>query len=247
MKTPVILIVDDEDSIIDTLKGSLEDDGHIVLTASDGNKALAIIKNQPIDIVFLDVWLPGMDGLSILRAIKDFNASIEVVMMTGHGSVNTAVLAIKDGAFDFLEKPFSLDAVFELINKIAKKQQSTAKNGKRNHALYAEEGVLALTGRDQSISKIKKIIPEIARSEGDVLLIGKAGTGKEFVSRLIYSASKSNKSRLIKVNCAFYVPQKLEGMLFGFKKGDEPGCSPKSASIKRVTAPSFWGRWMFFP
>ncbi len=241
MKTPVILIVDDEDSIIDTLKGSLEDDGHIVLTASDGNKALEIIKYQPIDIVFLDIWLPGMDGLSILRAIKDFNASIEVVMMTGHGSVNTAVLAIKDGAFDFLEKPFSLDAVFDIINKITKKQQFKVKNGKRSNELYVEEGMLALTGRDQSLSKIKKKIPEIARSEGDVLLIGQAGTGKEFVSRLIYTASKGNKSRLIKVNCAFYAPKKLEGMLFGFQKGKESECSKKSAIHKAKDSTIFLG------
>ena len=93
MKTPVILIVDDEDSIIDTLKGSLEDEGYIVITSSDGIKAMEIIKSQPVDMVFLDIWLPEMDGLTTLRAIKDFNSAIEVVMMTGHGSVNTAVLA----------------------------------------------------------------------------------------------------------------------------------------------------------
>ncbi len=178
MKTPVILIVDDEESIIDTLKGSLEDDGHIVITASDGMKALEIIKSQSIDIVFLDIWLPEMDGLTTLRAIKDFNSSIEVVMMTGHGTVNTAVLAIKDGAFDFLEKPFSLDAVFDIINKITKKQQSPLTNAKKDEEAFAEEGKLALTGKNQSIIKIKRLIPKIARSNEDVLLVGQAGTGK---------------------------------------------------------------------
>ena len=158
MKAPVILIVDDEESIIDTLKGSLEDDGHIVITASDGMKALEIIKSQSIDIVFLDIWLPEMDGLTTLRAIKDFNSSIEVVMMTGHGSVNTAVLTIKDGAFDFLEKPFSLDAVFDIINKITKKHQSQVTSTKKGEEAFTEEGELALTGKNQSITKIKRYV-----------------------------------------------------------------------------------------
>ncbi len=241
MEKPVILLVDDEVSIIDTLKGSLEDDGYIVLTSSDGIKALEIIKSQSIDIVFLDIWLPEMDGLTTLRAIKDFNSAIEVVMMTGHGSVNTAVVAIKDGAFDFLEKPFSLDSVFDIINKITKKKQSKATNGKKEEASFAEEGQLALTGKDKSISKLRKIIPKIARIDEDVLLIGPVGTGKEFVSRLLYALSKRKAKRIIKVNCAFYAPQKLEVMLFGSQKGKDQVCSKKSAIYKASDHTIFLG------
>jgi len=241
MEKPVILLVDDEVSIIDTLKGSLEDDGYIVLTSSDGIKALEIIKSQSIDIVFLDIWLPEMDGLTTLRAIKDFNTAIEVVMMTGHGSVNTAVVAIKDGAFDFLEKPFSLDSVFDIINKITKKKQSKATNGKKEEASFAEEGQLALTGKDKSISKLRKIIPKIARSDEDALLIGPVGTGKEFVSRLLYARSKKKAKRIIKVNCAFYAPQKLEAMLFGSQKGKDQVCSKKSAIYKASDSTIFLG------
>jgi len=241
MKKPVILLVDDEVSIIDTLKGSLEDEGHIVLTSSDGIKALEIIKSQPIDVVFLDLWLADMDGLTTLRAIKDFNTAIEVVMMTGHGSVNTAVVAIKDGAFDFLEKPFSLDNVFEIINKIAKKKQSKATNGKKNEDSFAEEGQLALTGKDKSISKLRKIIPKIARSDEDVLLIGQVGTGKEFVSRFLYALSKRKANRIVKVNCAFYAPQKLEVMLLGSQKSNGQVCSNKSAVYKANDSTLFLG------
>ncbi len=91
MKTPVILLVDDEQNIITSLAGSLEDEGYTLLSASDGAQAMRIIKSQPVDIVFLDIWLPGMDGMETLKAVKDFNSAIEVVMMTGHGTVNTAV------------------------------------------------------------------------------------------------------------------------------------------------------------
>ncbi|MBW2215910.1 MAG: UDP-3-O-[3-hydroxymyristoyl] N-acetylglucosamine deacetylase, partial [Deltaproteobacteria bacterium] len=189
----------------------------------------------------LDIWLPEMDGLTTLRAIKDFNSSIEVVMMTGHGSVNTAVLAIKDGAFDFLEKPFSLDAVFDIINKITKKQQSLLRDAKKNEEAFAQEGELALTGKNQSITKIKRLVPKIAHSNEDVLLVGQAGTGKEFVFRLIHEASKKKTKRLIKVNCAFYAPQKLEVMLFGAQKGKEQRCSNKSAIHKAKDSTIFLG------
>jgi UDP-3-O-[3-hydroxymyristoyl] N-acetylglucosamine deacetylase len=228
MTPPVILIVDDEDSIIDSLKGSLEDEGYIVLNSSDGIKAIEIIKTQAIDIVFLDIWLPGMDGLTTLKAIKDFNSAIEVVMMTGHGSVNTAVQAIKDGAFDFLEKPFSLDSVFNTINQISSKQQSGAAVSETDDSIIVEEGRLALTGNDQSIVKIKKIIPKIALSGDDILLMGPSGTGKEFVCRLIHAASKRKSHRLLKINCTFYSPQKLEDLLFGVQKHKDQKCSKKS-------------------
>ena len=139
MKTPVILLVDDEDSIINSLSGSLEDEGYIVLTASDGMKTVEIIQSQPVDMVFLDIWLPGMDGLETLKAIKDFNSGIEVIMMTGHGTVNTAVQAVKKGAFDFLEKPFSLDTVIDIIKKIKEKQQASSINGKKRDKSSTEE------------------------------------------------------------------------------------------------------------
>ena len=228
MRTPVILLVDDEDSIIDSLKGSLEDEDYTVFTSSNGIKAVEIIKAHPVDIVFLDIWLPEMDGITTLKTIKGFNSAIEVVMMTGHGNVNTAVSAIKEGAFDFLEKPFSLDSVFDIINQINKKQQSTTTVRENGDKSSAEEGKLVLTGRGQSIIKIKKIIQKVALSDDDILLIGQVGTGKEFVSRLIHSASKRNSGRLIEINCAYYPPQKLETMLFGSQKGKNQRCSKKS-------------------
>ena len=128
MKTPVILLVDDEQAIIDSLSGSLEDEGYSLLTASDGSQAMRIIKSQSVDIVFLDIWLPGMDGMETLKCIKDFDSEIEVVMMTGHGTVNTAVQAVKHGAFDFLEKPFSLDVVLNTLKRINEKWQAAVQD-----------------------------------------------------------------------------------------------------------------------
>ncbi len=226
MKTPVVLLVDDEDSIVYTLKGSLEDEGYTVLTCSNGMKAVEIIKSQPVDIVFLDIWMPEMDGLSTLKAIKDFSSHIEVVMMTGHGTVNTAVMAIREGAFDFLEKPFSLDSVIDLIGQIIKKKKSSAANGEKDYSLSDEEGNLVLTGKDQNVVKIKGIIPKLARSDHDLLITGKVGTGKEFLARLIHASSNRKPARLRKINCSFYAPQKLEAALFGSLKSK--ACGKKS-------------------
>lgn len=231
MKTPVILLVDDEDSIINSLSGSMEDEGYIVLTASDGMKAMEIIKFQPVDLVFLDIWLPEMDGLETLKAIKDFDSSIDVIMMTGHGTVNTAVQAVKQGAFDFLEKPFSLDTVIDIIKKIKEKQQASSVNGKKRDKSSTEEDKLALTGNAQSILEIKELIPKVAQSSDHVLLQGEVGTGKDFVARLIHNTSKRKSHPLIKFNCAFYVPEDLEIELFGSQKGKEE-TSSKSGVIR---------------
>jgi len=144
MKTPVILLVDDEKAILDSLKGNLEDEGYIVLTASDGIKGLEIIKSQPVDSIFLDIWLPEMDGIETLKLIKEYDSSLNVVMMTGHGTVKTAVQAVKLGAFDFLEKPFDIESVIEIIKRIKEKDITTS--AQVVDAVPPVEAELILTG-----------------------------------------------------------------------------------------------------
>ncbi|MFC1591131.1 UDP-3-O-acyl-N-acetylglucosamine deacetylase [Thermodesulfobacteriota bacterium] len=224
MKNPVILLVDDEETIINSLEGSLEDEGFIVLTAADGMKAIEIIKSQPIDMVFLDIWLPAMDGLETLKAIKDFNSSIEVVMMTGHGTVNTAVQAVKIGAFDFLEKPFSLDNVIDIIKKIKEKQQQQQKSTSgtaKNEEPAEDEAPVTLTGEHPLILAIKDRIDDIAAAPEHVLLEGEIGTGKEIVAQLIHAASDRSTSPFVKFNAAFYSQEDLDLELFGIGKCKE--------------------------
>ncbi len=230
MESPVILLVDDEDSIVNTLSGSLEDEGCIVRTASDGIKAIEIIKSQAVDIVFLDIWLPEMDGLQTLNAIKDFDSTIEVVMMTGHGTVNTAVQAVKQGAFDFLEKPFSLDTVINILKKIKEKRQFSTRGVKQNKA-SAKDYKPVLTGESQSILRIKEHISEMAKSEDNVFLSGEIGTGKELVTKLIHSASRRRSHSVKKFNCAVHTPEELVTELFGYPKSREEH-NPKPGFIQ---------------
>jgi UDP-3-O-[3-hydroxymyristoyl] N-acetylglucosamine deacetylase len=228
MKTPVILLVDDEASIIHSLRGTLEDEGLIVLCASDGLKAMEIIKSQPVDIVFLDIWLPGMDGLEILKAIKDFNAAIEVVMMTGHGTVSTAVQAVKQGAFDFFEKPFSLDMVIDSIRRIKEKQRAVQESRGDGPRQSQMEGSILLAGDSALIRVIREDVRRFGEGNEHVLLTGEIGVGKETVARLIHAASPAAAKEFHKVNCAFSAGAELEDLLFGSRKtGDETAVHQK--------------------
>ena len=215
MKNLAILLVDDEPSIVNSLRGSLEDEGHILLTASDGNRALEIVKSHPVDIIFLDIWLPGMDGIQTLKAVKDFDSSIDVVMMTGHGTVNTAVQAVKHGAFDFLEKPFSLDAVIDIIKKIKEKQQMTGKGSPGLKATDSRDELPALSGNSLAIVKVMEEIKCAAAGKGHVLLLGETGTGKEHAAQLIHAGAGFKKKTFAKINCAFLTQEELSAKLFG--------------------------------
>jgi len=215
MRNLAILLVDDEPSIVNSLRGSLEDEGHIVLTASDGDRALEIVKSHPVDIIFLDIWLPGIDGIQTLKAVKEYNSAIDVIIMTGHGTVNTAVQAVKNGAFDFLEKPFSLDAVMDITRKIHEKQQLTGKGSDASKSCEPDEDLPALFGTSHAIVEVQQQIKTAAVGKGHVLLLGENGTGKEHAAQLIHLGAGFKQKNFTKVNCAFLTPGELTDKLFG--------------------------------
>ena len=215
MRNLAILLVDDEPSIVNSLRGSREDEGHIVLTASDGDRALEIVKSHPVDVIFLDIWLPGIDGIQTLKAVKEYNSAIDVVIMTGHGTVNTAVQAVKHGAFDFLEKPFSLDAVMDITRKIHEKQQLTGKGCDVSKSCEPDEDLPALFGTSHAIVEVQQQIKTAAAGKGHVLLLGENGTGKEHAAQLIHLGAGFKQKNFTKVNCAFLTPGELTDKLFG--------------------------------
>jgi UDP-3-O-[3-hydroxymyristoyl] N-acetylglucosamine deacetylase len=216
MKTPVILLVDDEQAIIDSLSGSLEDEGYSLLSAPDGSQAMRIIKSQPVDIVFLDIWLPGMDGMETLKCIKDFDSAIEVVMMTGHGTVNTAVQAVKHGAFDFLEKPFSLDVVLNTLKRINEKWQAAAQAVAVEDTHDGSQERVRLIGEVSEIIDIRRRTEKIAVGKAHVFLCGEAGTGKEIVARMLRIGKKSDRpAAFYRLNCPMYDSAEAALELFG--------------------------------
>ena len=208
-----ILVVDDEEDILNTLRGSLEDDGFEVWTAGDGAEAMQLVHTKRPDIIFLDIWLPGMDGIQTLKAIKDFDADIEVVIMTGHGTVNTAVQAIKLGAADFLEKPLSLDAILETIRRILEQHLLQKEGGPeaRLHAPRRDE----LIGNSPAVIKLRKETSRLGKEEGPVLIVGEPGTGKELVARILHSKRHGKRRPLIKFAATIWPQEELEEEIFG--------------------------------
>ncbi len=208
-----ILVVDDEEEILRSLCGSLEDEGYEVTTARDGAEAMELVRLKHPDIIFLDIWLPGMDGIETLKAIKEFDADIEVVIMTGHGTVNTAVQAIKLGAADFLEKPLSLDVVLETIRKIL--EQNLLQKEAGPDAKLRPPSRDELIGESEAVRKLRREIARVAKQEGPVLIVGEPGTGKELVARILQNKNRGRKRALTKFACTIWPEDELEEVLFG--------------------------------
>jgi two-component system, NtrC family, nitrogen regulation response regulator NtrX len=222
VKKPTILLVDDEEAIIKSLSGSLEDEGYALLTAPDGNAAMEIIKTQPVDIVFLDIWLPSMDGLETLKAIKEYDPSLEIIMMTGHGTVNTAVQAVKLGAFDFLEKPFSLDTALDIIKKIQGKRQISMKTMRYYESIKPDRRKVLIGDSPDAIA-IRDLVTSCAATGEHIFIQGETGVGKELVARLIHFSSSRKESPLLKFNCAAFNAEEIERELFGFNDPENTG------------------------
>ncbi len=211
-----LLIVDDEESVRLSLQGALRDEGFDVLTASSGEEAAKLVGEVQIDLILLDIWMPGVDGIESLMEIKKKEPGVNVIMITGHGTIETAVRTTKLGAYDFLEKPLSLDRLLLTINNaLAFKELEEA-----NVALRAEvEGREEIIGESPAILKLKEQILRVAPSEGWVLITGENGTGKELVARAIHQHSRRMKKPFVAVNCAAIPDDLIESELFGFEKG----------------------------
>src|SRR5216683_6934521 len=181
-----ILIVDDESGIRQSLKGVLEDEGYKAAAAESGEACLESLRKRAFDVVLLDVWLPGMDGLDTLQKIRDLENAPEVIIISGHGTIETAVRATKLGAFDFLEKPLSIDRTLILLKNAvqARRLRSENQEFKRQLLMHAP-----ITGESVSIKALRQQIKLMAPTNGRVLIYGESGSGKELIARAIHSES----------------------------------------------------------
>jgi two-component system, NtrC family, nitrogen regulation response regulator NtrX len=211
-----ILVIDDEDSILEILRDILEDEGYTVFTAADGYEGLACLGSNPVDMVFLDVWLPNMGGIEVLEKIKETEPDIPVVIISGHASIDMAVKAVKMGAFDFLEKPLSLDRVITLANNALAMEELKRENRELKSSLFMEDEII---GKSDEVKRIKDIITHSAPSDARVLITGDNGTGKELVARELHRQSNRASGPFVEVNCAAIPDTLLESELFGHEKG----------------------------
>ncbi|MEH0022917.1 MAG: sigma-54 dependent transcriptional regulator [Desulfobacter sp.] len=213
---PAVLIVDDESTIIDSLEGILSDDGFEVIHAYNGYEALKKIETHSPDIVLLDIWMPGIDGIDTLKEIKKTSPNLPVVMITGHGSIESAVDATKSGAFDFLEKPLSIDKVMVTINNALNFRKLEEENTYLRKKAIEKNSI---TGSSPAVQKLYGEIMAAAPSDASILISGENGTGKEMVARTIHQFSARPEGPFIIINCAAIPEEHLESELFGHEKG----------------------------
>ena len=211
-----ILVVDDEEGVRSSLAGILRDEGYVVDTAESGERCLEALGKGDYHAVFLDVWMPGKDGLEILTELTTRPSPPAVIMISGHGTIETAVKAAKMGAYDFIEKPLSLEKVALTMRNALRQRRLEEKNRLLKEELSQEE---TLVGDSQPIRRLREEIALAAPTNGRVLILGENGTGKELVARMIHAQSLRKEEPFVEVNCAAIPEELIESELFGHVRG----------------------------
>ncbi|NPV42649.1 MAG: sigma-54-dependent Fis family transcriptional regulator [Firmicutes bacterium] len=214
-----VLLVDDEAKIREILKLVLEKEGYQVHTSKNGSEALSALENEYFDVMITDLKMPKMDGLELMREIKQKGIKVNVVFITAYADIKDAVEAIKLGAFDYLEKNFKMEELLSVIKGAVKEQKMIGENESLKKKLAEHDSFFGIIGESPKIKEIKDLIIKIANSQASVLLTGESGTGKEMFARAIHMCSKRKNKPFVAINCAALPQTLLESELFGYEKG----------------------------
>jgi len=217
-----ILIVDDESQIRSSLQGVLEDEGYKALLAGSGEECMDILRHKPVDVILLDIWLPGIDGLTTLEKVVENEDHPEVIMISGHGNIETAVRATKLGAFDFLEKPLSIERTLIVLKNAIEAKRLRSENLELKKQFQARS---VIVGDSIPMKALRQQITLMAPTNGRVLIYGESGTGKELAARAIHAQSLRKDAMFVEVNCAAIPEDLIESELFGHRKGAFPGAA----------------------
>ena len=215
---PVVLVVDDEDAVRATLREYLRD-AYEVLEAPDGPSALQVVKTRPVDLVLLDIRLPGMEGLEVLQRVKALDDAVEVVLVTAVKTVRTAVEAMKLGAYDYLTKPFDFEELGAVVRRAVERRALEREVLYLRGELARRHGFEDLVGQSGAMAKIYEVIAHVARTTVTVLVTGASGTGKELIARAVHRHGPRRERPFVAVNCAAIPAELLESELFGHERG----------------------------
>src|SRR5881394_196304 len=219
-----ILVIDDEAAIRDSLRMTLEYEGYEFLGAATGQEGLALAEREAPDLVLLDVKMPGMDGIEVLERLRNMNDSLPVVVVSGHGTISTAVEATKKGAFDFIEKPFASERVLVSLRNALDSRQLRDENRVLKKAVEIRHQMI---GESAGLKHVMAAVSRAAPTNATVLITGESGVGKELVARTIHRNSLRSRERFVQVNCAAIPEELIESELFGHEKGSFTGATEK--------------------
>jgi len=219
-----ILVIDDEAAIRDSLKMTLEYEGYEFIGAATGQEGLALAEREAPDLVLLDVKMPGMDGIEVLERLRSLNDSLPVVVVSGHGTISTAVEATKKGAFDFIEKPFASERILVVLRNALAQRQLHDENRTLKKAVEIRHQMI---GDSAALKQVMAAVGRAAPTNATVLIQGESGVGKELVARTIHRNSLRSRERFVQVNCAAIPEELIESELFGHEKGSFTGATEK--------------------
>jgi DNA-binding NtrC family response regulator len=218
-----ILIVDDEASVRDSLYQWFKADGYRVDTADEANSALKKLQENPWDIILLDIKMPGMDGIELQHRIKQIDQNIVTIIITAYAAVDTAIQALKDGAFDYVTKPIDPDDLSRLIRNAVEKRRLVTENMQLRQQIAELLPPDEVVGESSAMKKVMEMVNTVAKTDSTVMILGESGTGKELIARAIHSRSSRRYFPIITINCGAYPEGLLESELFGHEKGSFTG------------------------
>ncbi|MCC6417483.1 MAG: sigma-54-dependent Fis family transcriptional regulator [Gemmataceae bacterium] len=218
-----ILFADDEQSLQEVMRSELPRLGHEVTVCPDGKTAVKTLEKSTFDLAILDLRMPGLDGIQVLEHLKQICPDTEAVMMTGHGSEESAVTAMRLGAMDYLRKPCKLSEIEAILQKVIDRREIKHKNRALQTRVQAAEGPTVLVGKASAMSSVHRMIATVAPTDSTVLILGETGTGKDVVARTLYQQSRRKDAPFVPVNCGGLAENLVESELFGHKKGSFTG------------------------
>ncbi|MEW6418698.1 MAG: sigma-54 dependent transcriptional regulator [Nitrospirota bacterium] len=222
-----ILVIEDKESMAEMLKETIESEGYAVISAKDGVEGIRHLKEGKVDLVLTDLKLPKKGGIDVLKASREENPLIPVIVMTAYGSVETAVAAMKEGAFDFITKPFDTDHLLMLIKRAIETQRLHTENILLKEEFASKLGFPRIIGKSEKIADVAQMVQKVATTKTTVLLLGDSGTGKELFARAIHNLSHRRDYPFVPINCAAIPRDLLESELFGHEKGSFTGADVK--------------------
>ena len=241
MSNERILVVDDEEQMRDLLAKVLDRKGYQVAVCSDGLEALAYLEKEPADLVITDVRMPGLSGMEALRAVKELNPDIVVLIMTAFGSIDQAVQAVKEGAYDYINKPFKIEEMLLTVEKALDERRLRHEVSALRQELHTRYRFENLIGKSRAMQEVFTLIEQVAGSRSTVMVYGKSGTGKELVAKSVHYNSPRSGKAFVAVNCAAIPAELLESELFGHEKGSFTGAiATKVGKFELATAGSLF-------